>query len=153
MSFYFTMTQLNIILRSAPQIFKMNTDSQISRIILEIFFISSIFVTCSQIIHHCLITLIIFVEQRKFEVSVYAVLPILLTVMSDLAWLRLWYFVKGHKLEASSCAELSISLTVLFLLVPYRTFAGIKTIRLIATHSTDWCPKYLLSICNRNTTF
>jgi len=109
------------------------------------------FVTCSQLIHHSLITLIIFVEQRKFEVSVYAVFYIFLTVMSDLAWWRLWYFVKGHKLEASSCADLPISLTVLLLLVPFRTFAGIKTIWLFATHSTNWCPKYLHSVCYRNT--
>ena len=72
-----------------------------------------------------------FIEQRKSEVPVYAVLPIFLTAVSDLAWLRLWYFVKGHKLEASSCAELSISLRVLVLIVAFRTFTGTNTIRLL----------------------
>jgi hypothetical protein len=121
----------------------MNTDFQISRIMLEIFFMCYIFATCSQLIYHGLMILIIFVEQRKFKVSFYAVFPIFLTVMSDLAWLRL-YFVKDHKLEASSCAELSIWLKVLFRLVAFRIFPATKAIRLFATDITDWCSENLL---------
>jgi len=63
------------------------------------------------------------------------------------------YFVKDHKLAASSCPDLYISLRVLFHLVAFRTFAGTKTIRLIATHSTEWCSRDFHFVCSRNTTF
>ena len=52
----------------------MNTGSQISRIILKIFFISSSYLlNISSSFHHCLITLIAFAEQGKFDVSIHAV--------------------------------------------------------------------------------